>query len=84
MENSGSILVERKSRFGNDAIYLGMCLYTENDSIGELEFEIDRAKLLGRTNMGIPKMIENSIPFTKNIGIVPDLEIGLRRTKRRN
>ena len=80
LQETGSILVERNSRNGNDHIYMGVNLYTEDESIGELEYETDRAKLIGRTNLGIPKMIVNSTPFSRNLGIVPDLEIGLKRT----
>ena len=61
-------------------MYLGLNLYTENETIGDLEYEVDRAKLLGRGNSGIPQMIENSAPFSRNLGIVPDLDVALKRT----
>lgn len=80
LQETGSILVERKSRTGNSNMYMGVNLYTEDENIGELEYETDRAKLIGRTNLGIPKMIANSTPFSRNLGIVPDLEIGMKRT----
>ena len=77
---TGSILVKRKSRGESSDMYLGLNLYTENETIGDLEYEVDRAKLLGRGNSGIPQMIENSAPFSRNLGIVPDLDVALKRT----
>ena len=77
---TGSILVKRNSRGENPNIYLGVNLYTEYETLGELEYEIDRAKLIGRGNTKIPQMIENSTPFSRNLGIVPDLGLALRRT----
>ena len=80
LEKTGTILVKRNSRGENSDIYLGVNLYTEDETIGDLEYEIDRAKLLGRGNTKIPQMIENSTPFSRNLGIVPDIELALRRT----
>ena len=80
LQETNSILVERRSRNEGTNMYMGVLLYTENETIGEFEYETDRAKLRGRTNLGIPKMIENSTPFSRNLGIIPDLEIGLKRT----
>ena len=41
-----------------------------NDTIRELEYEIEEEKFIGRGNLGIPNMVKNSIPFSKKIGLV--------------
>ncbi len=69
-----SIEIRRKS------LYLKTSLYTEDESIGDVEYEIDKEKFLGRGNLGIPKMIKNSIPFSKHIGIVTDPIVALKKT----
>lgn len=80
LDETGTILVKRKSRNQNQDWYLGMNLYTENETIGELEYEIDRAKLLGRGANQIPEMIQNSIPFSKNLKLVPDMDVAMKKT----
>ena len=45
LEND-NILVKRKKRGQNEEdLYLGTCFYTEHDTIGELEIEIDKEKI---------------------------------------
>ncbi|MBQ9297577.1 MAG: hypothetical protein IJ223_00840 [Clostridia bacterium] len=80
LNNTGSILVKRKARGKEEELFLGINLYTDGETIGDLEYEIDRSKLLGRGNIDIPDMIENSKPFSRYVGIVPDQSIALRRT----
>ena len=80
LNDTDSILVKRKARGKEEELFLGVNLYTEAETIGDLEYEIDRCKLLGRGNINIPDMIESSKPFSRYIGIIPDQSIALRRT----
>ena len=82
LDESNSILIKRNKRGNVDEIFLGVNLYTENETIGELEYEIDKQKLFGRGNLGIPNMIEKSIPFSKKIGNITNPIVALRRTIR--
>ena len=80
LQNTNSILIKRNKRGNQNAVYLGVNLYTENEIIGDLEYEIDKQKLCGRGNLKVPKMIENSIPFSRTLGIVTDPVVAMRRT----
>ena len=80
LEDTNSILVKRNKRGNAEAVFLGVNLYTENETIGELEYEIDGEKLNGGASLGIPKMIENSIPFSKNLGLTVYPIVSLKRT----
>ena len=80
LQNSNSLLIKRNKRGNQNAIYLGVNLYTENETIGDFEYEIDKQKLIGRGNLNIPKMIEKSVPFSCELGVVTDPIVALRRT----
>ena len=47
---------------------------------GELEFEIDKAKLVGRGNIDIPEMIAKSKPFSKSTSGTTESALAFRRT----
>ena len=75
------ILAKRKTRTNKEQeLYLATTLYTIKETIGELEYEIDKEKILGRGNLGLPKMIANSKPFSRNLGLVTDPAICLKKT----
>ena len=79
--NNEEILVKRKKRIsGDEDIYLGTCLYTEHEVIGELEYEIDKEKFLGKENALVPSMVKESKPFSKNLGLVTDPCLAMKRT----
>lgn len=80
LADSNSLIVKRNSRSSSNKVYLAVNLYTKNETIGDLEYEIDKQKLLERGNLQIPKMILNSTPFSCNLGVVTDPIIALRRT----
>jgi cyclic beta-1,2-glucan synthetase len=80
LEDTNSILVKRNKRGDTSDVYLGVNLCTNNETIGDIEYEIDKAKLYGGATYGIPKMIENSIPFSKTIGLTVDPIVALKRT----
>jgi len=71
MSENGDIIVKRNKRGKIDEMYLACNLFTENDGKSELEYEIDASKAY--------KMIENGEPFSKEIGLVTDPCIALRR-----
>ena len=68
--NTNSIIVKRNARNEANDWYLGLNLYTENDTIGDLEYEVDRSKIQGK----------NSTPFSRNLGIIPDLDVAMKKT----
>ena len=80
-EETNSIIIERKNREVNvPKFYLGASLSTNSETIGDIEYEIDEEKFIGRGNLGIPNMIKNSIPFSKKIGLVTETIVALKRT----
>lgn len=64
----GEIIVKRKKR-GTDEnnIFLGVNLYTENEKIGTLEYEIDKEKFFGQGNIEMPEMIAQNKPFSNKL-----------------
>ena len=79
LEDTKSILIKRNKRGNVDPIYLGVNLYSE-ESVGEIEYEVDKEKLYDKENSTISKMIQNSLPFSKKIGLVTDPIVALKRT----
>ncbi len=80
-EETNSVLIERKKREQNQVkMYLGANLSTNNETIGDIEFEIDKEKFIGRGNLSIPNMVKNSIPLSKKTGLVTEPIVALKRT----
>lgn len=78
-----TMLVKRKKRgMQEKEIYMGVSLYSETEGIGDLEFEIDKAELMGRGNGEVPEKIEKSKPFSNQTKLVPEGVIALRSTIR--
>ena len=76
-----NIVVKRKKRGINENdIYLGTSFYTEHETIGELEIEIDKEKFLGKKNNLIPEMVKESKPYSQNMGLVTDPCLASKRT----
>ena len=76
-----AILVKRKKRGQNEKdIYLGALFYTEHETIGDFEFEIDKEKFLGKTYNLIPEMVKESKPYSQNMGLVTDSCLATKRT----
>ncbi len=81
LEEEKAILVKRRKRAQTDnELFMAIHLYTENPTIGELEYEIDKEKFLGRNNILLPNAVEHSIPFTKQILLTTDPIVAFRRT----
>ncbi len=80
-ETTNSILIERKNReVTSPKMYLGANLSTNSETIGDLEYEIDEEKFIGRGHLEIPNMVKNSIPFSKKTGLVTEPIVALKRT----
>ena len=78
---TNSLIVKRKKRQIDDKeIYLATNLSTDSETIGDLEYEIEEDKFIGRGNLGIPNMIKNSIPLSRKIGLVTEPIVALKRT----
>lgn len=78
---SGDILVKRKkSRANEENIYLGTSFYTEHETVGECEVEIDKEKFLGNSKSLIPEMVSESKPYSQNIGLVVNPCLAIKRT----
>lgn len=81
IEELGAIVVNRRRKNAAEKqIYLGVCLGTENETIGELEYEVDKEKFYGRNNIGVPRTVQNSSPLGKQIGYTTDPIISMKRT----
>ena len=83
MDSINTILIKRKPHTQHETeIYMAITLFAEENAIGEMEYEIDKEKFIGRCNFGIPKEVENSIPFSKKIGYTTDPIVALKHTIR--
>ena len=81
-EQTNSIIVKRKKREKNEKeIYLiANLLCADAEMAGNLEYEIDKEKFCGRSNIEIPEMVQNSTPFSQKIGYVTEGIVALKRT----
>ena len=83
IDSINTILIKRKPHTEHETeIYMAITLFAEENAIGEMEYEIDKEKFVGRCNFGIPKEVENSIPFSKKIGYTTDPIVALKHTIR--
>ena len=77
----GAILVKRNKRGSSQKeYYLGASFFTESETIGDLEYEIEKERFIGKQNNKIPDMIKYSKPYSKNSGMVTDPVIAMKRT----
>lgn len=80
LENE-NILVKRKKRGENEKdIYMGTSFFTEHETVGEFEIEIDKEKFLGKKHSLIPEMVKDSKPYSQNMGLVTDSCLATKRT----
>ena len=81
IEDSNTILAKRKKRSENQKeMFMAVNLYSEDNAIGDLEYEISKERFNGRNNYGIPKLVENSRPLSKKIELSTDSVIAMRKT----
>ena len=80
-QENGEIIVKRKKRGTKEKdIFLGVNLYTENPTIGNLEFEINKEKFFGQCNFTeIPEMILKNIPFSNSLSQVTESVLATKR-----
>ena len=81
LEDTNTILAKRNARNdkGKD-MYMAVNLYTENETVGELEYELDKEKFVGRQNVELPIAVQNSVPLTRRVQRTTDPIIAMRRT----
>jgi len=81
LEDNEILIVKRKKREKNDKdIFMGVTLYTENEVIGNLEFELDKEKFFGRENLSLPIAINNSKTFSNKANLVVSPIVAMKRT----
>ena len=75
-----TVIAKRKAREeGKDDIYLAVNLYTENETIGDLEFETDKEKFLGRQNVELPIAVEKSNPLGRKVQMTTDPIVAMKK-----
>ena len=79
-EIENGILIKRNKRAEESEVYLAIGFFANRGNVESLEYEIDKEKLYGRLNYGIPKKIKESEKFSNNIGLVVDPIVSFRRT----
>ena len=80
-QETGEIIVKRKKRgFKEKDIFLGVNLFTENQTIGNLEFEINKEKFFGQGNFsGIPETILENKPFSNELSQVTESVLATKK-----
>ena len=75
------ILLERRKRLENEEdIFLGVNFYTEDETMGELEYEIDAQKFYTNKEFDMPRIIKKGKRFSNSIGLVTDPIVAIKRT----
>ncbi len=80
LENNSIIVRRRKRENHQKDMYLGVDLYTEAEKIGDMEFEIDKEKFLGKGNLNLPDMIKNSKPYSRSLSLVSEPILAIKKT----
>ena len=78
----GAILATRRKRSEDEpSVWVAHLLCTEGETVGELQYETDRARLLGRGHdVQKPVSIVDGRPLSNTVGSVLDPVMSLRRT----
>jgi len=78
----GAILATRRKRSEDElSVWVAHLLCTEGEAVGELQYETDRARLLGRGHdVRNPVSILDGRPLSNTVGSVLDPVMSLRRT----
>ena len=81
LENMDTIVAKRRARDSKVSdMYMAVNLYTENETVGELEYELDKEKFVGRQNFELPIAVKDSIPLGRKMKRTTDPIIAMRRT----
>ena len=79
-DNEKCLVINRKQRDEEaKKISVSVGLYTSAETVGDVEFEIDKEKFMGRGNWNIPEMVKNSVPFSKKTGLVTEPIVAMKR-----
>jgi cyclic beta-1,2-glucan synthetase len=80
----GALLATRRKRSDEDpSVWVAHVLYVNGEAIGDLEYETDRARFLGRANdIRNPLSIAEGRRLSNTVGSVLDPSFSLRRTVR--
>ncbi len=81
-EKDSYIILKRKFNKSSREIFLGTTLYTENEQIGDFEYEIDKEKYYGRGLRELPIQLEEEKHFSNDDKIAVDKIIAMKRTLR--
>ena len=74
-------IIKRKDRSGKGKeLYMVVSLFVNSETMGETEYEIDKAKFKGRGNFNLPEMVESSKPFSNKIDFTINPILALRET----
>ena len=75
------ITIKRRKRSPEEKeIYMAVTLYSQNETLGEMEYELDKEKFQGRGNLGLPTMVKHSKPFSKSTNLSLDPIIAIKQT----
>lgn len=81
LEEQNTVIVKRKAREASKKdMYMAVSLYTESETMGELEYELDKERFVGRQNVELPITVENSMPLGKKQSQSLDTVVAMRRT----
>ena len=81
-EKDGYILLKRNFNRTGEELFLGTNLYTENEQIGDFEYETDKEKYYSRGVKDLPIEIEEEKHFSNDDKIAVDKIIAMKRTIR--
>jgi cyclic beta-1,2-glucan synthetase len=78
----GALLATRRKRSNDEAsVWAAHVMFTDGEAIGELQYETDRARFVGRTrSLKDPVSIMDGRPLSNTVGPVLDPIFSLRRT----
>lgn len=76
------VVKRRKCTEHEKEIYMAVSLCTRGETVGEIEYEVDKEKFQGRGNLGLPVMAQNSRPFSKSTNLVLSPIIAMKQTVR--
>jgi len=80
----GALIATRRKRSDDEtSVWVAHVLVTDAENVGELQFETDRARFVGRTrNLRDPVSVMDGRPLSNTVGSVLDPILSLRRTVR--
>ncbi len=83
-QDVGAVLATRMRQSDEEAsIWVAQVVFVEGETVGDMQFETDRAKFVGRArNQRSAETIVDGRPLSNTIGSIPDPILSLRRTVR--